>query len=308
MGTFMGINRWTVGDVIITRIDEIETPGLDPEMILYGTSREHVLGFSWLTPNYADAEGALIYSVHAFVVETSGKRIIVDTCIGNHKVRNLPNFNQLDEPFLDRLAAAGYQPDDIDFVLCTHLHVDHVGWNTRLVDGTWVPTFPNARYLFGRVEWSHWQNDSHGLGDVFEEHAHAILDVPRVVEDSIRPIIDAELHDLVEADHHITGEVELFSTPGHTPGHVSVRIRSRGKEAIITGDMIHHPLQVADPSVGSWTDFNRGLARSTRTEFLASIADQPTLVLGTHFPTPCGGHVVRIADGYVFAPHVNLIS
>lgn len=298
----MPANRWTVGDVTITRVVEIETPGLEPEMILFGTSREHVAAFPWLVPDYADLDGGLAYSVHAFVVESGGTRIIVDTCIGNHKARHLADFNQLDVPFLDRLAAAGYAPSDIDLVLCTHLHVDHVGWNTRLDGAVWVPTFPNARYLFGRAEWSHWQNKTSRLGDVLEVHANAILDIPQVIADSILPIVNAGLHDLVEADHRLTDEVELFSTPGHTPGHVSVRIRSRGEEAVITGDMIHHPLQVADPLVGSWTDFDRSLAQTTRKEFLASVVDAPMLVLGTHFPAPCAGHVVKGANGFVFAP------
>lgn len=304
----MTANRWTVGDVTIARIIEIEAPGLEPDMILFGTSREHVQAYPWLIPAYADAKGALTYSVHAFVVETPDKRIIVDTCVGNHKSRNLPYFNQLDVPFLARLEAAGFQPADIDLVLCTHLHVDHVGWNTRLIADAWVPTFPNARYLFGRAEWAHWQNDVNGLGDVLEEHADAILDIHEVIEDSIRPIVAAKLHDLVDVDHRLTDEVELFSTPGHTPGHVSVRIRSRGEEAVITGDMIHHPLQMADPAVGSWTDFDRALARSTREAFLADVADGATLVLGTHFPAPCGGQVMRVAEGYVFAPCADRAS
>jgi glyoxylase-like metal-dependent hydrolase (beta-lactamase superfamily II) len=294
------MNDWRVGDVKITRVVEFEAPGLEPEMLLSGLRHVDVQGLGWLSPNYADADGRLTFSVHAYVVESEGLRIIVDTCVGNNKVRQLPHFNLQDQPFLDRLAEAGFRPDEIDIVLCTHLHVDHVGWNTRLVDDRWIPTFPNARYLFGRREWEHWQNGSDRLGDVTPEHAHAILDVDQVIDDSINPILEAGLHDLVESHHQVTREVSLFPTPGHTPGHVSVRIISGGSEAVITGDMIHHPVQIALPEIGSWTDYDREVAATTRKDFLARSSEQQILVLGTHFPTPSGGRVVRSPEnGYM---------
>ncbi|MDP2639283.1 MAG: MBL fold metallo-hydrolase, partial [Betaproteobacteria bacterium] len=171
---------------------------------------------------------------------------------------------------------------------CTHLHVDHVGWNTRLIEGKWVPTFANARYLFGRREWEHWTSDEakHRDGDV--------------MGDSVRPIIDAGLAELVDMHHALTPEVRLEPTPGHTPGHVSVRISSRGEEAVITGDLMHHPLQCAEPDLANNFDVDAAAARRTRRKFLARHANRPVLVLGTHFAPPTGGWVVDAEPAWRF--------
>src|SRR5213075_3208540 len=164
-----------------------------------------VLPIGWLRPHFADERGRLKMSIHALVVETPERRIVVDTCLGNDKEgRRIPTWNNLQGPFLADLAAAGYPRESIDRVLCTHLHVDHVGWNTMLVDGKWVPTFPNARYLIGRKEWEHWS--------VSQE-----ADFREPVEDSVRPVIEAGLADLVEPGHRVNEEVWLEPTPGHTP-------------------------------------------------------------------------------------------
>src|SRR5690606_26648639 len=170
---------------------------------------------------------------HALVLESQGKVIVVDTCVGSRPVPGFDNMSNLQLTFLDDLAAAGYPADEVDIVLCTHLHFDHVGWNTRLVDGKWVPTFPNARYLFGRVEYEHWDSGARGVAVTFG--------------DAVRPVMEAGLAELVEMDHRIADEVWLEPTPGHSPGHVSVRISSRGVDAVITGDMVHHPVQFAAP-------------------------------------------------------------
>jgi glyoxylase-like metal-dependent hydrolase (beta-lactamase superfamily II) len=173
-------------------------------------------------------------------------------------------------------------------VLCTHLHVDHVGWNTRLVNGKWVPTFPNARYLFGRKEWEHWSS------------AQALHRDGDVMGDSVRPIIDAGLAELVDMNHALTPEVRLEPTPGHTPGHVSVRISSRGEEAVITGDLMHHPLQCAEPDLANNFDVDAAAARRTRRDFLARYSNKPVLVLGTHFAPPTGGWVVDAEQAWRF--------
>jgi len=170
-------------------------------------------------------------------------------------------------------------------VLCTHLHVDHVGWNTMRVDGRWVPTFPNARYLFGRSEWEHWSRELPGP----DRDAR---------DDSVRPVLDSGLADLVATNHRITGEVSLQPTPGHTPGHVSVCIASRGEAAVITGDLMHHPVQCAEPDWANRFDVDPHAARRTRRAFLERCSNRPVLVLGTHFATPTGGHIVR--DGAVW--------
>src|SRR5207302_598411 len=231
-------------------------------------------------------------SIHALVVETqSGKtgnpRIIVDTCLGNDKEnRRIPTWNRLQTGFLGDLAAAGYARETIDTVICTHLHVDHVGWNTMLVEGRWVPTFPEARYLMGRIEFAHWTSQRERE------------DMSAVLADSVKPVWEAGLVDLVETDHRICGEVSLVPSSGHTPGHVSVRIASQGEEALITGDFMHHPCQIAHPEWSSTADSDPVEARLTREHMLTQFADAPILVIGTHFAGRTAGHVVRDGDAF----------
>ena len=280
------MNRWQVGDVTITRIVELEVAG-GSRFILPDATREAVKPIEWLAPHFADADGRLIMSIHALIVETPDRRIMVDTCLGNDKPRTIPGWNMRQGPFLDDIAAAGYPRESIDTVLCTHLHVDHVGWNTMLVDGKWVPTFPNARYLIGRSEWDHWRGEgmAQRRGD-------------DIMADSVRPVFDAGLADLVETDHAVADGVWLEPTPGHTPGHVSVRISSRGEDALITGDCIHHPCQMARPEWASAADSDADAARKTRLEILDRYADGPVLVIGTHFATPTAGRIVRDGTAY----------
>ncbi len=279
------MQRWQIGDVRITRIVEQETPA-PGTFVLPDAEPARVAAHAWLRPHFADAEGQLVMSVHAFVVESGGRRIVVDTCVGNDKDRTLPFWHRLQGPFLRDLADAGFPRESIDTVLCTHLHVDHVGWNTMLVDGRWVPTFPNARYVFARAEWEHWRTEPQPEGDV--------------VGDSVRPILDAGLADLVEPGHRLTDEVRLEPTPGHTPGHTSVHVASRGAEAVITGDVMHHPVQCAEPTWRSNFDVDADAARRTRRECLTRWADRAALVLGTHFATPTAGRIVRHGDAWRF--------
>jgi glyoxylase-like metal-dependent hydrolase (beta-lactamase superfamily II) len=174
-------------------------------------------------------------------------------------------------------------------VLCTHLHVDHVGWNTMLVDGKWLPTFPRARYLMGRVEFAHWQ----------EQHERD--DMAAVFADSVKPVHDAGLADLVETDHRVCDEISLVPTTGHTPGHVSVLIRSEGEEALITGDFIHHPCQIAHPEWSSTADTDPEAAHRTRDCMLKELSERPVLVIGTHFAGATAGRIVRDGDTYRLA-------
>ena len=289
----MSTTSWQIGDVRITRVVEL-TAERQPEFGYRNLTTEEILGQDWLKPHFATEDGKLISAIQAFVVESRGKRIIVDTCVGNDKQRGNPGWHLMQGPFLDDLAAAGFARESIDVVLCTHLHIDHVGWNTMLVDGEWVPTFPNARYLFGRIEWEHWGQELTELirGDIEPEIAETVMDCQAVNQDSIRPVIAAGLHDLVEVDHAVTDEVRLEPTPGHTPGHVSVVIESAGQRAVITGDLMHHPIQCAMPHVASKFDHDVERARATRRDFLSRYGDRDVLVLGTHFAGPTAGHVV----------------
>jgi glyoxylase-like metal-dependent hydrolase (beta-lactamase superfamily II) len=244
--------------------------------------------FSWLKPQFANEDGYLIQSIHTFVVRASGLTILVDTGIGNDKPRGgaIPAFNMLDTPFLQRLADAGAEPDDVDFVVCTHVHTDHVGWNTRLVDGDWVPTFPNARYLCARPEWEYWSS--------LEGEAAT----QQLLDDSMYPIRDAGLLDLVETDHRICDEVWFEPSHGHTPGHISVRIESAGASAVMTGDVLHSPLQCAFPEPRPALDRDEAPARKARLEVLNRYADTSTLVFGAHFSAPSAGLVSRSGSAF----------
>jgi glyoxylase-like metal-dependent hydrolase (beta-lactamase superfamily II) len=278
--------KWRIGEVTVTKIVEIEATG-GTRFVLPQATREAALQIPWLAPHFMDADGRLKMSIHALVIETPTRRMIVDTCLGNDKQgRMAPTWNNLQGPFLRDLAAAGFARESIDTVMCTHLHVDHVGWNTMLVDGKWVPTFPNARYLMGRVEYEHWRD---------QQANHEQI---AVFADSVKPVFDAGLIDLVEIDHRISPEVSFVPTLGHTPGHVSVRISSKGEEALITGDFVHHPCQMARPDWASTPDFDQAASTATRREVFGRLAGTPTLVIGTHFAGPTAGRVVKDGDAF----------
>lgn len=276
---------WQVGSVKITRIVELTTASLGPHLLPQATPAL-MLAVPWLKP-FIDEQGRIILSMHALVVEADDKLIVVDTCIGNDKERTYPRWHKMQTNFLERFAALGFDPDAVDVVLCTHMHVDHVGWNTRWLNGGWQPTFCNARYLYAQDEWSHWKREDQEYGPV--------------VEDSVQPIFDAGLADLVPSNHRVSKAVQLISTPGHTPGHVSVGIESEGQSAVITGDMIHHPCQILHPRWASLADVDANLGVATRNDFLARYGDTETLIIGTHFATPTAGYVVSSGAGYVFS-------
>lgn len=277
--------QWTIGKVRITQILESRMTG-STRFILPQAGPDEVKALPWLIPDFANDEGRLKMSIHALVVETPTRRIIVDTCLGNDKEgRAVPTWNHLNTPFLRHLADAGFAPDSIDTVLCTHLHVDHVGWNTRLVEGQWVPTFPNARYLFGETEYDYWKTHS-------ERPDHIA-----VFNDSIKPVVDAGLVDLIAADADVANEISLIPTPGHSPGHMSVHIRSGGEEALLTGDAAHHPVQMAHPDWASTADSDPAQSTRSRIELFTRFADTPTLVIGGHYGA---GHIKREGDTWRF--------
>jgi glyoxylase-like metal-dependent hydrolase (beta-lactamase superfamily II) len=279
------MQKWRIGDVTVTKIVELEATG-GTRFILPQATRDAARAISWMYPHFMDDVGRLKMSIHALIVEAPGRRILVDTCLGNDKPRHIPGWSNRQGPFLKDLAAAGFPRESIDTVVCTHLHVDHVGWNTMRENDRWVATFPKARYLLGRVEFEYWrtqQDDAQG----------------RVVyADSVQPVFDAGLVDLVETNHKICDEVSLTPTLGHTPGHVSVRIVSRGDEALITGDFIHHPCQLAHPEWASSSDYDQAHSTRTRRDVFSALASKPTLVIGTHFAGPTAGRVVRDGDVY----------
>jgi glyoxylase-like metal-dependent hydrolase (beta-lactamase superfamily II) len=279
------MQQWRIGKVRITKVVELETVG-STRFILPLASREEIQKLPWLIPHFATEEGRLKMSIHSLIVETPMRRIVVDTGLGNDKHgRGVPTWNNRNTPFLEALTAAGFPPDTIDTVLCTHLHVDHVGWNTRLVGGAWVPTFPNARYVFDRTEYEYWRDYS----DTPERAA--------VFNDSVKPIVDAGKAELIASDARLTEEITMIPTPGHSPGHMSLHITSDGAEGLLTGDVAHHPCQMAHLDWSSTADSDPHQAADTRQRLFSRVADRPVLVIGGHFDA---GLLMRDGEAFKF--------
>jgi glyoxylase-like metal-dependent hydrolase (beta-lactamase superfamily II) len=284
------LRTWQIGDVEITRIVEVNNWEDDITMLLPDATPATVQAYPWLVPHFATPQGRMILSFQCFVMRTKTRQIMLDTCIGNDRQREFGIFTNMQTSFIADLAHAGYQPNEIDTVLCTHLHFDHVGWNTHRVNGKWVPTFPNARYLFGKQEYAHWKMllDTHGYHDL--NH----------MTDAVQPVVDAGLVDLIDNNHRICEELSVFPTPGHTPGHVSILIESQGQRAVITGDMMHHPIQLERPDDEGNFDMLKQAGCQTRLNFIDQVANTDTFVIGSHFSDPTGGYVVRDAKGCRF--------
>jgi glyoxylase-like metal-dependent hydrolase (beta-lactamase superfamily II) len=232
------------------------------------------------------------FAIQLMVVDAPGGiRIAIDTCVGNDKKRPLKNWHMRTAPFLRDLEDVGITRESITHVFCTHLHTDHIGWNTMKVDGQWVPTFPKAQYLFGKKEYEYWSGGG-GNGHSIEEE----------LSDSVQPIIDAGLARFIDLDHVMVDtastRIYLRPTPGHTPGHASLIIESLGTKAIVTGDCFHHPLQFTKTDCSSVADSDRIQAIETRESLLAEFCGTQTLIFGTHFARPTCGCVVRHSEKY----------
>lgn len=284
------MDRLTVGAATLYRVEEtVDTsftgrgffPAFDPEVL-----RPHL---DWLVPRYYIAErDALVFSMHSWVVKTGRHTVVIDTCIGNDKDR-LPreHWHRLRTPFLDRLRASGTAPEDVDYVMCTHMHADHVGWNTRLLDGRWVPTFPKARYLFSRVEYEHWM--AHPDPNPIRRNA---------IHDSVLPIVEAGRADMIEDGHEVDGTFTVELAPGHTPGNIHIRLASRGAEAMFGGDVIHHPIQVYRPDWSTVACLDPAASAGSRRRLLETCAERGALLLPAHFPAPHGARVQAVGSGF----------
>ncbi len=282
-----GLLSWQIGAVRVTRVVETEMlfSYRGPFGLLREARPEALAAMPWLYPNFVTDDGQLRMSIHALLVEAPGLRLVVDTCIGNDRVRGILSGKAQSTSFLADLEAAGWPRDSVDAVVCTHLHVDHVGWNTMLDNDRWVPTFPNARYLIGKAEYAYWTAEAEGEAET-------------IMGDSVKPVFDAGLAELVEMDHVLSSEIRLIPTIGHTPGHVSVVIASEGEKAIITGDCLHHPCQIAHPDWSPPFDVDRAASEATRRKLVEDLADQPILIIGTHFAAPTAGHIVRDGESW----------
>jgi glyoxylase-like metal-dependent hydrolase (beta-lactamase superfamily II) len=289
----------SIGAIAIDKIIDIaQSPWQAGTLLPDVTPAMLAAGRGWLPPGFIHPTEDVVYlSFHSYVLRTPQRTILVDTCVGNCKQRHsLQSWHMLKTPYLDELAKVGLQPADIDIVLCTHLHADHVGWNTQLLDGRWVPTFPNARYIMGRTEFEHWQR----LHD-----ANPATPVTRgAFADSVLPVVEAGQALLVESDYIVAQEADhriwLEPSPGHSAGHVTVHVESGQDHAVLSGDVIHHPLQFTHPQLCSAADIDREQSRRSRLALLESLADTPTLLLTAHFPSPTAGHVTRRGDAFGF--------
>jgi len=285
----MTVQRWQVGVATITSVVEDEIHHIPPEFFFPDANAAAVATHDWLVPDYADASGNIALRVQALVIDLPGRRVLVDPCVGNGKVRAIPFWHMQQYPFLERFAEAGFDTASVDTVLHTHLHADHVGWDTQLVEDAWVPTFTNARHLYTERELK-WCKAGGNPG------------IDGVYDDSIAPIVDAGLADIVDEDTDLGDGLRLESSTGHTPGHVSLWIESMGATALVTGDFLHHPVQCEVPAYGEVGDEDVEVARATRRRMLTRACETGALMIGTHFPTRPAGHVVAHGDAWRFVP------
>lgn len=280
---------WAIGDVRVKIVVENQTDHIPPEFFFPDATAEAVARHDWLVPDFADSDGRIGLAVQAFVVETPTRTIVVDPCVGNGKTLEMPFWNEQSWPFWERFEEAGFSVDGVDVVVHTHLHADHVGWDTRFEDGAWVPTFGRARHLYTDAALT-WLRDPGGY------------DNANVLAQSVQPVLEAGLADMVD-EHADLGEgLRLAPSNGHTPGHVSLWIESADQTALLTGDFFHHPVQCAVPEWAEFGDFDPDEARATRRRMLHEAAEFGAIVFGTHFPTRPVGRIVADIDAWRFIP------
>ncbi len=292
------MTTFTIGNASVTRIEEVLEKGFRPSWLLPGFDAEIIKRHPILAqPNFYDAsEDRVMSSIHSWLLRIDGKIILVDTCSGNGKTRALPlfqRFHMLDLPFIDNLVKEGVRPEDVDIVFCTHLHVDHAGWNTKLEDGGWTPTFPNARYIFGKAEYNHWTS---GKGpELFPENI-------QVIADSVTPVAEAGQMELIEDGEEILPGLRVELAPGHTVTQLILKYESAEGAFVISADCIHQPIQIYAPELNSCFCEDKEAARDTRRKLLNYCADRNALLLPMHFGPPHGGYVLRDGDGFRFEP------
>lgn len=285
--------EYQVGDMTIHRIVEQEVgtrpafqflAGLEPELL---EENRH-----WLEPiALLTGTNDFVFCFQSYVVKTPHHNVLIDSCIGNHKSRPLRAGWHLknDDHYMNALAKANLRVEDIDYVMCTHLHTDHVGWNTKLENGKWVPTFPNARYLISKKELDYWSI----------KHSDTPIDA---FADSVLPIIEHNKADLVSSSHVLSDHVRLLPTPGHTVDHFAVVLGKNVDYAVMTGDLIHSPLQARYPNLCASVDNDHPLAAKTRADFLERFCESQSLCCTAHFPSPSVGKLSRWGEGYLFTP------
>ena len=283
-----------LGNITIHRIVEQERPFFDM-LTFFPKLTKEVLeeNRAWLQPKYVSPKDELLLCIQSYLVQTPHHNILIDSCVGNDKPRPTRPFwdHMKSDRFEKNLAATGVGVGDIDFVMCTHLHTDHVGWNTRLENGRWVPTFPKARYVFADRELEFWTKRQKDDPAAFPW-----------VTDSVLPVVAANRVDIVKSAHSLNDLVKLIPTPGHTIDHYSVHVGNAGGDAVITGDMIHSPIQARYPELGMMVDYDSTQAGRSRRELFGRFCDTSTLMCTAHFPSPSTGRFVRWKDAFDFKP------
>jgi glyoxylase-like metal-dependent hydrolase (beta-lactamase superfamily II) len=295
---------FTTGAFEVYNIEEWQGEFASPEQLFAGFDAEEFAGFSAQIPHsfYRRESNSLYAFLQSWVIRAGDLTILYDTGAGNHKQRpGIPVFGGLDTPFLANLAADGFRPEDIDIVICSHLHIDHVGWNTRLQNGRWVPTFPNARYLFPRIDRSYWDP---GASDAPRPSDVGAQVNANVFEDSVQPILDAGLAQLVDDGHGVAPGITLRLHPGHTPGHLVLHLDSQGESALFVGDILHHPAQIFQPDWNSVYCEDPAAARASRRQILALAAQTGARLVPAHFG---GAHFVWVdRQGETYKPRFAL--
>ncbi len=286
------MDRFRIGPLEVSRVQETHTQ-FDAHMfypdLALGVPDKYA---SWLAPYFDIAAHSFPCIFQSFVVRHGKTTILIDTCFGNHKER--PDFDlghRLNNPYLERLAAANCRPEDVDIVLCTHFHVDHVGWNTRLENGRWVPTFPNARYIFSREEYARFAPENRTT------EPPPFLDI---FEDSVLPVIEHGQAEFISGEHQVHDLLTVYPAPGHTPGHIAIRAGNGEQTGIFLGDIIHNPIQIAEPDLNSAFCEDPPQARATRRKLLDEAAERNLLLIPGHFPAPHIGRVTPAGRGFLF--------
>ena len=281
-----------IGDITIDRVVDMERLAYSAKVMLPTADEAELRHLAAeMGPRIIDPETMSVsLSFHSYVVRTPKHTILVDTCCGNHKERpQRVDWHRRDGPFLNNLRARGVEPEDIDFVMCTHLHADHVGWNTKLVDGKWVPTFPNAQYLFAEVEYQHWIQQQAASDEPILHGSHA---------DSVLPVMESGQAKLVAVDHDIETGIYFQPAFGHTPGTIVLHVDGQDAQAVLCGDVMHHPAQVVHPEWSSAFCADPIQSAKSRRELLDRVAGTGTLVLPAHFLAPYYGPVERHGEGF----------
>ncbi|MEZ5816520.1 MAG: MBL fold metallo-hydrolase [Hyphomicrobiaceae bacterium] len=289
------MHQFDLGQYTVGRVAELQFPAFPAKEFLPAATDEIIADARRKLPGRITDDGRVVMSFHSFVLRTGRHTILIDSCCGNDKPR--PGREQFDtgkQDFIGGLAALGVAPEDVTHVMCTHLHWDHVGWNTRLRDGQWVPTFPNARYVMAKREYDYW-NGVYETSRDKPDNIHAMS-----FEDSVLPIMRAEKAVLVADDYELDHGISLEPCHGHSPGHVVVNVSSGDQKGVFIGDVIHHPMQILYPDLSCRADFDMDASRITRKALIEKHADAGTIVMPQHFATPSCGRISRVGQGFTF--------